>query len=36
MFNDNRALRQATSGGRGWNMWNVSTELRAREAARSG
>ncbi|MBS0412062.1 MAG: hypothetical protein JSR86_19235, partial [Proteobacteria bacterium] len=36
MFEDNRALRQATSGRGRWNPWDVSSEFRAREAARAG
>ena len=36
MFEENRALRRATGGRWKWNMWDVSSEFRAREAARAG
>lgn len=36
MFEENRALQKATSGRGRWNPWDVSSEFRAREAARAG
>ncbi len=36
MFEENRALRRATGSRWRWNMWDVSSEFRAKEAARAG